>query len=65
MVILDTLMFAAFVALSAPGGATGFVIHEWIGLAFVGVIVLHVVLYGGGSRPRTGGFATGRMRERA
>jgi cytochrome b561 len=44
MAILDALMLAAFVALSAPGGATGFVVHEWIGLAFIGVIALHVIL---------------------
>src|SRR4051812_46420224 len=44
MAILDTLMLAAFVALSAPGGATGFVVHEWIGVAFIGAIVLHLIL---------------------
>jgi cytochrome b561 len=42
--MLDTIMFAAFLALSAPGGATGFVWHEWIGLVFVGVIALHLIL---------------------
>jgi len=44
MAILDTLMLAAFLALSAPGGATGFVVHEWIGVAFIGAIVLHLIL---------------------
>ena len=44
MVILDALMLTAFLALSAPGGATGFLAHEWIGVAFVGAIVLHLIL---------------------
>jgi hypothetical protein len=37
-------MLVAFCALMAPGAATGFTWHEWLGLAFVPLFVLHIVL---------------------
>jgi cytochrome b561 len=42
--ILDTAMLAAFLALMAPGASTGFEWHEWIGVAFIPLFILHVVL---------------------
>jgi cytochrome b len=44
MAVVDTVMFLTFLALSSPGPTTGFRIHEWIGLAFVVVVVLHLIL---------------------
>ena len=44
MAALDPLVFVAFLALSAPGAVTGFVIHEWLGLAFVLLVALHLAL---------------------
>lgn len=41
---LDTVLLVAYVALQEPGGATGFVLHEWIGLGFIPLFVLHLVL---------------------
>src|SRR5579862_876989 len=41
---LDTVMLVAYAALQEPGGATGFVLHEWIGLAFIPLFILHIVL---------------------
>ena len=42
--ILDTTMLVAFLALMEPGAATGFEWHEWLGVAFVPLFVLHIVL---------------------
>lgn len=42
--MLDTVLLIAYIALQEPGGATGFVLHEWIGLAFIPLFVLHIVL---------------------
>lgn len=42
--ILDTTMLAAFCALMAPGETTGFTWHEWIGLAFIPLFIVHLVL---------------------
>lgn len=41
---LDTVMLLAYVALQEPGGATGFVLHEWIGLGFIPLFITHIVL---------------------
>ena len=41
---IDTVLLFAFLALQEPGGATGFVWHEWVGLAFIPLFVVHVVL---------------------
>lgn len=41
---LDSVLLVAYIALQEPGGATGFVLHEWIGLAFIPLFVLHLVL---------------------
>jgi len=44
MAIVDPILFLAFVALSSPGAVTGFVVHEWLGLVFVGLIAAHLLL---------------------
>jgi hypothetical protein len=44
MATLDPLILVAFLALSAPGSVTGFAIHEWLGLAFVVLVALHLYL---------------------
>jgi cytochrome b len=36
-------MLIAFLALMAPGASTGFEWHEWVGLAFIPLFVLHIV----------------------
>lgn len=41
---LDTVLLALYVVLQEPGGASGFVWHEWIGLAFIPFFVLHLVV---------------------
>ena len=41
---LDTILLIAYIALQEPGGATGFEWHEWIGLAFIPLFILHIVL---------------------
>ena len=42
--VVDSAMFVAFLALMAPGASTGFVWHEWIGVAFIPFFVVHLVL---------------------
>src|SRR3954467_5212794 len=42
--VLDVVLLFAYIALQEPGGATGFVWHEWVGLAFIPLFVIHVVL---------------------
>jgi hypothetical protein len=42
--VLDTVLLFVYIALQKPGGVTGFVLHEWIGLAFIPLFILHVVL---------------------
>jgi len=42
--VLDVVLLLAYVALQEPGGATGFVWHEWVGLAFIPLFVLHIVV---------------------
>jgi cytochrome b561 len=37
-------MLIAFLALMAPGGSTGFVWHEWLGVAIIPLFVVHVIL---------------------
>ena len=44
MAVVDTMVLLAFLALSEPGSVTGFDAHEWLGLAFVLLVVLHLVL---------------------
>ena len=41
---LDLTMLIAFLALLDPGATTGFVLHEWLGLAVVPVFTVHVVI---------------------
>jgi hypothetical protein len=41
---LDVALPLAYIALQEPGGATGFVLHEWVGLAFIPLFVIHIVL---------------------
>jgi hypothetical protein len=41
---LDTLLLVLYLALQEPGGATGFVWHEWFGIASIPLIGLHVAL---------------------
>jgi Domain of unknown function (DUF4405) len=41
---LDTVLLIVYMALQEPGGATGFVLHEWIGLGFIPLFVIHVVV---------------------
>ena len=41
---LDVVLLFAYIALQEPGGATDFVWHEWVGLAFIPLFVAHVVL---------------------
>ena len=41
---LDVVLLFAYVALQEPGGATDFVWHEWVGLAFIPLFVIHIVL---------------------
>ncbi|MGB7211429.1 MAG: DUF4405 domain-containing protein [Gemmatimonadales bacterium] len=42
--LLDTTILIAFLALMVPGAATGFEWHEWIGVAFIPLFILHLVL---------------------
>jgi cytochrome b561 len=42
--ILDTVMLIAFLALMEPGGSTGFVWHEWVGVAVIPLFVVHVII---------------------
>jgi cytochrome b561 len=42
--VLDTVLLLVYIALQEPGGATGFVLHEWIGLAFIPLFITHIVL---------------------
>ena len=41
---LDTALLITYIALQEPGDATGFVFHEWIGVAFIPLFSLHIVL---------------------
>ena len=41
---LDTLLLIAYMVLQEPGPASGFVFHEWIGLGFIPLFIIHVVL---------------------
>lgn len=42
--MLDAVMLLAFLALLDPGATTGFVLHEWLGLAVIPVFIVHVVI---------------------
>jgi hypothetical protein len=44
MAIVDSAMFLVFLAVSSPGPVTGFIMHEWFGIALVFLIALHLVL---------------------
>jgi hypothetical protein len=37
-------MLVAYIALQKPGDATGFALHEWIGLGFIPLFVVHIAL---------------------
>ena len=37
-------MLVAFCALMTPGAITGFLWHEWLGLAFIPLLIVHIVL---------------------
>ena len=37
-------MLIAFLALMSPGASSGFEWHEWIGVAFIPLFILHIVL---------------------
>lgn len=41
---VDTVLLFVYIALQKPGGATGFALHEWIGLGFIPLCILHIVL---------------------
>lgn len=41
---LDLTMLFAFLVLLDPGATTGFVLHEWLGLAVVPVFTVHVII---------------------
>lgn len=51
MAIIDTATFIVFLALSSPGAVTGFVVHEWFGIAFIPLVVLHLALSWGWIAP--------------
>jgi cytochrome b561 len=51
MAVVDTIMFLVFLALSSPGAATGFMVHEWFGLALLLLLALHLVLSWGWVAP--------------
>ncbi|HEY4215782.1 MAG TPA: DUF4405 domain-containing protein [Gemmatimonadaceae bacterium] len=40
--ILDSILLVAFLALSQPGDSTGYQVHEWIGVSFIVLFILHV-----------------------
>ncbi len=42
--VLDTALFVAVLALLDPSDATGYQIHEWVGLGFIVLFVLHVAV---------------------
>jgi len=42
--IIDILIFAAFLILESPN-LSGNTIHEWLGLALLGTVVVHVLLH--------------------
>ena len=42
--VLDTGLLLVYIALQEPSGATGFVLHEWIGLAFIPLFIIHIVV---------------------
>lgn len=42
--ILDCVLLVTYVLLQEPGSATGFVWHEWVGVAFIPLFVAHIVL---------------------
>jgi cytochrome b561 len=42
--LLDTTVFVAFLAVTAPK-LTGLAIHEWLGLAFGGALITHILLH--------------------
>jgi hypothetical protein len=44
VVALDIAMLFAFLALLDPGATTGFVLHEWLGLAVVPVFTVHDII---------------------
>ena len=41
---LDTVLLIMYAVLQEPGGASGFKFHEWIGLAFILPLILHIVV---------------------
>ena len=41
---LDVILLLSYAVLQEPGNATGFVWHEWFGLAFIPVFIIHIVL---------------------
>ena len=41
---LDVVLLFAYIVLQEPGNATGFIWHEWVGLAFIPLFVIHIVL---------------------
>ncbi len=41
---VDLVLLITYVILQEPGGATGFIWHEWVGVVFIPLFVLHVVL---------------------
>jgi cytochrome b561 len=51
MAIVDSVMLLVFLALSSPGPVTGFMVHEWFGIAFVVLIALHLLLSWGWVAP--------------
>jgi hypothetical protein len=51
MAVTDSVVLLVFLALSSPGAVTGFVAHEWFGIAFVPLVVLHLVLSWGWVAP--------------
>ncbi|MEO6877713.1 MAG: hypothetical protein ABI205_04470 [Gemmatimonadaceae bacterium] len=42
--MLDTALFVAVLALLDPSDATGYPIHEWVGLGFIALFALHVAV---------------------
>jgi hypothetical protein len=42
--VLDVVLLLAYLVLQEPGNATGFVWHEWVGLAFIPLFVVHIML---------------------
>ena len=40
---IDTVLLLVYIALQEPGGATGFVWHEWVGLGFIPLFIIHII----------------------